>query len=87
MPKKKGKKKAKKKSSKSSDERQTSMQVGGIPNRTMIQHMASETLSVAGSSRSGISSTSSGQVTNEHDCRKGNITHNWNCIPTTATKL
>ena len=31
--------------------------------------------------------TSSGQVTNEHDCRKGIITHNWNCIPTTATKL
>ena len=52
----KGKEEGKKKSSKSSDERQTSMQVGGIPNRTMIQHMASETLSVAGSSRSGISS-------------------------------
>ena len=37
--------------------------------------------------RSKGSITSSGQVINEHDCRKGNITHNWNCIPTTATKL
>lgn len=56
MPKKTGKKKVKKKSSKSADERQTAMQLGSIPNRTMVQHMASETLSVAGSSRSNISS-------------------------------
>ncbi|CAH3192318.1 unnamed protein product [Porites evermanni] len=28
-----------------------------------------------------------GQVTNEHDCSESNITHNWNCIPTTTTKL
>ncbi|CAH3177130.1 unnamed protein product [Porites evermanni] len=32
-------------------------------------------------------SISYGQVTNEHDCSKSNITHNWNCIPTTTTKL
>ena len=56
MPKKTGKKKVKKKSSKSADERQTAMQLGSIPNRIMVQHMASETLSVAGSSRSNISS-------------------------------
>ena len=56
MPKKKVKKKVKKKSSKSADEHLTSMQLGSIPNRTMVQHMASETMSVAGSSRSDISS-------------------------------
>ena len=56
MPKKTGKKKVKKKSSKSADEHQTTMQLGSIPNRTMVQHMASETLSVAGSSRGDISS-------------------------------
>ncbi|CAH3182026.1 unnamed protein product [Porites lobata] len=28
-----------------------------------------------------------GQVTNEHDCSRSNITNNWNCIPTTATKF
>ena len=32
-------------------------------------------------------SISYGQVTNEHDCSESNITHNWNCIPTTTTKL
>ncbi|CAH3190537.1 unnamed protein product [Porites evermanni] len=37
--------------------------------------------------RSTGSITSSGQVTNEHDCSKSNITHNWNCIPTTTTEL
>lgn len=56
MPKKVGKKKAKKKSSKSSDDRESSVQLGSVPNKTMVQQMASETLSVAGNSRSGISS-------------------------------
>ncbi|CAH3167427.1 unnamed protein product [Porites evermanni] len=28
-----------------------------------------------------------GQVTNEHNCSESNITHDWNCIPTTTTKL
>ncbi|CAH3185946.1 unnamed protein product [Porites lobata] len=28
-----------------------------------------------------------GQLTNEHDCRRSNITNNWNCIPTTTTEL
>ena len=37
--------------------------------------------------RSKGSITSSGQVTNEHDCSNSNITHNWKCIPTTTTKL
>ncbi|CAH3193525.1 unnamed protein product, partial [Porites evermanni] len=37
--------------------------------------------------RSRGSITSCGQVTNEHDCSKSNITHNWKCIPTTTTKL
>ena len=56
MPKKTGKKKAKKKSSKSDGREASSVQLGSIPNRTMVQQMASETLSVAGSSRGGISS-------------------------------
>ena len=56
MPKKAGKKKGKKKSSKSVDDRNSSIQLGNVPNRTMVQQMASETLSVAGNSRSGISS-------------------------------
>lgn len=56
MPKKAGKKKAKKKTSKSADDRESFVQLGTIPNKTMVQQMASETLSVAGSSRSGISS-------------------------------
>ena len=56
MPKKAGKKKGKKKSSKSVDDRNSSIQLGNVPNRTMVQQMASETLSVAGNIRSGISS-------------------------------
>jgi len=56
MPKKAGKKKGKKKTSKSADDRESSLQLGNVPNKTMVQQMASETLSVAGSSRSGISS-------------------------------
>ncbi|KAL9970665.1 hypothetical protein ACROYT_G023075 [Oculina patagonica] len=56
MPKKVGKKKAKKKSSKSGVDRESSLQLGSVPNRTMVQQMASETLSVASSSRSGTSS-------------------------------
>ena len=56
MPKKVGKKKAKKKSSKSKDDRESSVQLGSIPNRTMVQQMASETLSVAGRGPSGSSS-------------------------------
>lgn len=58
MPKKAGKKKGKKKSSKSADadDRESSIQLGNVPNKTMVQQMASETLSVAGNSRSGISS-------------------------------
>ena len=56
MPKKAGKKKAKKKTSKSADDPESFVQLGTIPNKTMVQQMASETLSVAGSSRSGISS-------------------------------
>ena len=53
MPKKAGKKKAKKKTSKSADDRESSVQLGNVPNKTMVRQMASETLSVAGSSRSG----------------------------------
>lgn len=56
MPKKVGKKKGKKKSSKSVADRERSLQLGTVPNKTMVQHMASETLSVAGSSRGGTSS-------------------------------
>ena len=56
MPKKAGKKKGKKKSSKSADDRESSIQLGNVPNKTMVQQMASETLSVASNSRSGISS-------------------------------
>ena len=56
MPKKAGKKKGKKKTSKSADDRERSVQLGNVPNKTMVQQMASETLSVAGNSRSGISS-------------------------------
>ena len=56
MPKKTGKKKVKKKSSKSDERDGASMQLGSIPNRAMVQQMASETLSVAGSSRSSHSS-------------------------------
>lgn len=57
MPKKTGKKKVKKKTSKSKYEGDAaSMQLGSIPNKTMVQQMASETLSVASSSRSGTSS-------------------------------
>ena len=37
--------------------------------------------------RSEGSITSSGQVTNKHNCRESNITHNWKCIPTTTTEL
>jgi len=56
MPKKTGKKKGKKKTSKSVDDRERSVQLGNVPNKTMVQQMASETLSVAGNSRSDISS-------------------------------
>lgn len=56
MPKKVGKKKGKKKSSKSVTDRERSLQLGTVPNKTMVQQMASETLSVAGSSRGGTSS-------------------------------
>lgn len=56
MPKKVGKKKGKKKSSKSVSDRERSLQLGTVPNKTMVQQMASETLSVAGSSRGGTSS-------------------------------
>lgn len=51
-----GKKKGKKKSSKSVTDRERSLQLGTVPNKTMVQQMASETLSVAGSSRGGTSS-------------------------------
>ena len=37
--------------------------------------------------RSEGSITSSGKVTNKHNCRESNITHNWKCIPTTTTEL
>ena len=37
--------------------------------------------------RSNGSITSSGQVANKHNCSESNITHNWNCIPTTTTEL
>lgn len=56
MPKKVGKKRGKKKSSKSVADRERSLQLGTVPNKTMVQQMASETLSVAGSSRGGTSS-------------------------------
>lgn len=56
MPKKVGKKKGKKKSSKSVADGERSLELGTIPNKTMMRQMASETLSVAGSSRDGTSS-------------------------------
>lgn len=56
MPKKTGKKKVKKKSSKTNERDDASVKLGSVPNKTMVQQMASETLSVAGSSRSAFSS-------------------------------
>ncbi|XP_020608266.1 caltractin-like isoform X3 [Orbicella faveolata] len=81
MPKKAGKKKGKKKTSKSADDRESSLQLGNVPNKTMVQQMASETLSVAGSSRSGISSRErlsqalfDGELRNKRRFMKGKVT-------------
>lgn len=76
-----GKKKGKKKSSKSVADRERSLQLGTVPNKTMVQHMASETLSVAGSSRGGTSSRErlsqalfEAQLRNQRRFMKGRVT-------------
>ena len=56
MPKRTGKKKGKKKANKTNERDMASVQLGSIANRTMVQQMASESLSVASSSRDGLSS-------------------------------
>lgn len=81
MPKKAGKKKAKKKSSKTNQDNVASVQFGSIPNRTMVQQMASESLSVAGGSRGGHSSRErlsqalfDAEVQNKRKFMKGKVT-------------
>lgn len=56
MPKRTGKKKTKKKANKTNERDVASVQLGSIANRTMVQQMASETLSVSSSSRDALSS-------------------------------
>lgn len=56
MPKRTGKKKTKKKANKTSERDVASVQLGSIANRTMVQQMASESLSVSSSSRDALSS-------------------------------
>lgn len=56
MPKRTGKKKTKKKANKINERDVASVQLGSIANRTMVQQMASESLSVSSSSRDALSS-------------------------------
>ncbi|XP_029203976.2 uncharacterized protein [Acropora muricata] len=56
MPKRTGKKKTKKKANKTNERDVASVQLGSIANRTMVQQMASESLSVSSSSRDALSS-------------------------------
>lgn len=56
MPKRTGKKKTKKKANKTNERDVASVQLGSIANRTMVQQMASESLSVSSSSRDADSS-------------------------------
>lgn len=56
MPKRTGKKKTKKKANKTNERDVASVQLGSIANRTMVQQMASETLSVSSSGRDALSS-------------------------------
>lgn len=63
MPKRTGKKKTKKKANKTNERDVASVQLGSIANRTMVQQMASETLSVSSSSRDALSSKERVRVT------------------------
>ncbi|XP_015754609.1 PREDICTED: caltractin-like [Acropora digitifera] len=56
MPKRTGKKKTKKKANKTNERDVASVQLGSIANRTMVQQMASESLSISSSSRDALSS-------------------------------